>query len=167
MASPSLHSNLEKIRFLVGTWRGTGKGVFPTIKSFEYKEEISFSHVGRPFLLYSQKTSDASTSIPLHAECGYLRAPSATTLELVLAQPSGVASVEVAEVDAANATTISLSCTEGSIIRTPSAKHPWVKRYTRTFVLIDGNTLSYTMAMETENQPFQNHLTATLTRVQL
>jgi len=159
----TLHAHLEKIRFLLGTWRGTGKGFYPTIKPFEYKEEIVFSHVGKPFLFYSQKTSDSLTGTPLHAECGFLRSPSATTVELVLAQPTGVSSIEIGEVNAVKATTIELSC--NSFIRTPTAKHPWVKQYKRRFTLVDENMLSYTMSMETEDQPLQEHLTATLKRV--
>jgi len=61
----ALHQNLEKVRFLIGTWRGVGKGVYPTIKPFEYKEEISFSpaHVSKPFLVYSYARSSCNITI--------------------------------------------------------------------------------------------------------
>ena len=34
---------MESMQPLLGTWRGEGKGSFPTIASFEYGEELVFS----------------------------------------------------------------------------------------------------------------------------
>ena len=40
-----MHPDVEPISFLVGTWRGEGRGVYPTIASFDYGEEIRFAAV--------------------------------------------------------------------------------------------------------------------------
>src|ERR1700758_544339 len=92
---PDLHPDLEALAPLLGTWAGQGAGKYPTIQPFEYFEEVVFSHVGKPFLAYGQKTRAVSDGKPLHAETGYLRVPQPGRIELVLAHPSGIAEIEV------------------------------------------------------------------------
>lgn len=38
-----LHPNLEYIEVLVGVWKGIGEGSYPTMKNFDYSEELQFS----------------------------------------------------------------------------------------------------------------------------
>jgi hypothetical protein len=47
-----LHPDLNPLAWMVGTWRGKGRGDYPTIESFEYAHEVVFNHDGRPFLNY-------------------------------------------------------------------------------------------------------------------
>ena len=75
VAPPEPHPALEPLTFLLGTWRGGGAGHYPTIEPFEYVEEISFVHVGKPWLLYTQRTRHAVEDRPLHAETGYFGRP--------------------------------------------------------------------------------------------
>ncbi len=42
----SVHPDLDHLAFLLGTWRGTGRGEYPTIDAFDYGEEMSV-HVPR------------------------------------------------------------------------------------------------------------------------
>lgn len=42
---PKLHGDLQPLAFLLGTWRGEGKGEYPTIVPFAYGEEVRFWHV--------------------------------------------------------------------------------------------------------------------------
>lgn len=80
--------NLTALQPLVGSWRGKGQGSYPTISEFAYTEELTFTDVGKPFLVYQQRTW-AEDGRPLHVETGYLRCPVAGIAELTLAQPTG------------------------------------------------------------------------------
>lgn len=93
-----MHPLCEPLAPLLGTWRGRGRGSYPTIDDFAYTEELVFSHVGKPFLSMGQRTRDGSTGQPLHAEAGYLRALPDGAVELTVAQPSGVVEVDVGSV---------------------------------------------------------------------
>ncbi len=93
-----LHPLCEPLAPLLGTWRGTGRGSYPTIDDFDYAEELAFGHVGKPFLSMVQRSRDALTGEPLHGEAGYLRALPDGAVELTVAQPSGVVEVDAGSV---------------------------------------------------------------------
>ena len=157
---PDLHPGLTALAPLLGTWAGSGAGEYPTIPSFGYLEEITFGHVGKPFLAYAQKTRATDDGRPLHAETGYLRVPSPGRVELVLAHPTGVTEIQegsVAVVD--GVLDVELSAT--SIGLTSSAKE--VTALSRSFH-IDGDELTYTLRLGGVGQPLQHHLSATLHR---
>lgn len=152
------HPALDSLRFLIGTWRGAGSGHYPTISPFEYDEEISFvAGPGKPFLAYSQRTWRSGSGEPLHSESGYLRAVGEEQVELVIAQPTGIVEVHTGTVQD---TTVDL---RGSAFTTPAART--VTATTREIEVVD-DTLRYRLAMEAVGQPLQNHLSATLTRVE-
>ena len=49
------NDRLGPLALLVGTWTGTGEGIYPTIATFGYREEIVFSDGGvKPFIGYVQ-----------------------------------------------------------------------------------------------------------------
>jgi hypothetical protein len=157
---PDLHPDLQALAPLLGTWRGRGSGTYPTIEPFDYLEEVVFSHVGKPFLVYGQKTRSAADGKPLHAETGYLRVPRPGHVELVLAHPSGITEIEVGTYTA-NGTTIELEMTAANIGLTPTAKE--VTALGRSF-RVDGDELSYSLQMGAVGQPLQHHLAAELRR---
>ncbi len=171
-APPALHVLCAPLAGLVGTWRGEGAGVYPTIPSFGYGEEIAFAHNGKPFLAYSQRTwaldaSDAGPAgRPLHAETGYLRPQpgphpasgphTGLPVELVLSMPTGHLELGSASWrDGVLRSVATITCT-------PSAKV--VTDVVRELTL-DGDELRYTLAMAAVGLPLQGHLTATLSRV--
>ena len=156
----SLNPALEPVRHLVGTWRGEGAGEYPTIDSFHYTEEVSFVDVGKPFLVYSQRTWSPEGR-PMHIETGYLRVAKYETLEFVLAQPTG--QTELAEgpieLHEEGFTAELLS----RVVNSTSAKQ--VDATKRT-IHLDGDTLTTSFAMAAVGVPMTHHLSATLTRVE-
>ena len=157
---PDLHPGLTVLASLLGTWAGTGAGEYPTIPSFGYVEEITFGHVGKPFLAYAQKTRAADDGRPLHAETGYLRAPSSGRVELVLAHPTGITEIEEGSATVVDGA-LTLELTATAIGLTSSAKD--VTAVSRSF-RIDGDELTYTLRLGAVGQPLQHHLSATLHR---
>jgi hypothetical protein len=157
---PDLHPALAALAPLLGTWAGAGHGEYPTIPSFSYLEEVTFGHVGKPFLGYGQKTKAADDGRPLHAETGYLRVPSPGRIELVLAHPTGIAEIQEGTL-AVTAGVLELELTATSIGLTSSAKD--VTALGRS-LRIDGDELTYTLRLGAVGQRLQHHLAATLHR---
>jgi hypothetical protein len=155
-----LHPDLQALAPLLGAWEGRGSGKYPTIEPFDYVEEVVFSHVGKPFLVYAQKTRAATDGKPLHVETGYLRVPQPGHVELVLAHPSGITEIEVGTYTA-DGMTIELDMTASTIGLTPTAKE--VTALGRRF-RVDGDELSYSLQMGAVGQPVQHHLAAVLHR---
>jgi hypothetical protein len=146
MAAPTLHPDLQPLEFLLGTWTGEGTGEYPTISAFAYNETVTFGHVGKPFLAYSQRTSAADDGRPLHAEAGYLRLPRPGWAELV------------EEGDLAGTT---LRLRSVTVTRTGSAKE--VTAVERDLE-VAGGVLSYSLRMAAVGQPLTHHLRARLVR---
>lgn len=161
-STPALHEMVGHLRPLLGTWRGQGTGSYPTIETFDYLEEVSFGHVGKPFLAYGQKTRHAKTDLPLHAESGYIRAVADNGLEVVLAHPTGILESLGGSVDAPGSGLLVLDLHSVAVSGTATAVE--VKETTRR-IEIDGDTLTYDISMAAAGQPLTHHLRAELTRV--
>jgi hypothetical protein len=156
MITVELHPSVQPIAFLLGTWSGEGEGEYPTIQPFRYREEIRFSHVGKPFLAYQQRTASRDDDRPLHTEMGYLRAVGDGRVEFVIAQAIGFAEIEVGTV-----TGMRLELHSASLARTPTAKG--VTAVQRT-IWLEGDVLRYELAMAMEQVPMTHHLSARFRR---
>ena len=146
---------------LAGTWSGEGRGWYPTIADFAYREESVFRPIpGKPVLAYTQRTFHADDSRPLHGETGYWRQTATGEIELLLAHANGFVEVAdvVAEADDAGRT---LRTTSTSLAGAPSAK-PVVGL--RRVIRVHGDELTYGLDMEAVGLPLQGHLEAKLRR---
>jgi len=155
-----LYPDLEALAPLLGTWAGRGEGKYPTIEPFEYLEEVVFSHVGKPFLAYAQKTKAVADGRPLHAEIGYLRVPRPGHVELLLAHPNGITEIDTGTYSVTG-DVIEIELSSTTIGLAPTAKE--VTALGRSF-RVDGDDLSYTLRMGAVGQSLQDHLTAVLHR---
>lgn len=156
--APELHDDVAHLAFLLGTWKGTGTGEYPTIESFAYNEQAEFGHVGKPFVSYTQRTKHADTGLPLHAESGYLRPVGLDRIEFVVVQPSGIVELHAGTVDATKG---QLELMATNVLTTPSAKSV---SEVRRKISVDGDSLSYSVHMAAVGLPLQHHLEATLAR---
>lgn len=154
-----LPANLEALAPLIGTWAGQGHGIYPTIKDFDYQEQITFKFIGKPFLEYVQRTQNAEGK-PMHTECGYLRHNGEGHIEFVLAQPTG--QVEMIEGRVSNNEGELVLELEGAVWATSTAKDVSASR--RCYVL-RGDDLETSFDMAAVGQPLQRHLTSKMTRV--
>lgn len=151
-----LHPQLAGLRGFLGTWRGHGRGHYPTIASFEYDEEVEFWHTGRAWIGYRQRTFLAEGGAPSHSEAGYLRPLDDGRIELVLAHAFGVTEIQEGRIDGGR---IELRST--SLDSTATALR--IDAVARTLRL-DGDTIEYEVAMAFADQPLQNHLAGVIRR---
>jgi hypothetical protein len=153
MAAPATSEALRPFAFLLGRWRGTGTGSYPTIEPFTYREELVFEQVGEPYLLYSQESWDALTGEPVHFERGFLR-PGADlgAIELVLAHPIGVTEVSHGRVEG---TILTLEAGRDDVGRTATGLR--VAGLRRRYAT-DGDTLTYALDMATDEIAMTLHL---------
>ncbi|MGH3392024.1 MAG: FABP family protein [Actinomadura sp.] len=158
---PELHPDLEPVKFLLGEWEGAGVGGYPTIESFRFGQEISFSHNGKPFLIYRSRTwrldDTGHLGAPLGTETGYWRPQPGGRVEVIIAHPTGIAEIYLGDV---TGTQVELST--DVVVRTETAKE--VTAGHRLYGLI-GEDLGYAYDMAAVGQPLQSHLSAQLKRV--
>ncbi|PKI54679.1 UPF0678 fatty acid-binding protein-like protein At1g79260 isoform X1 [Punica granatum] len=158
---PAVHPALAPVSYLLGTWRGQGQGCYPTISSFSYTEELNFSHSNprKPVIAYTQRTwrsPGGPAAEPMHAESGFWRLKPDGSVEVVIAQSTGVVEVLKGTHDA-----------EGKVINLHSelvGNASKVKEISIEFRLVDGE-LSYELQMATTSTNLQPHLKAVLERV--
>ncbi|HEY9243243.1 MAG TPA: FABP family protein [Streptosporangiaceae bacterium] len=157
---PDIHPDLEPVSFLLGRWEGAGVGGYPTIESFRFGQEITFSHIGKPFLIYSSRTwlldEDGNLIRPSHTETGYWRPQPGAQIEVVLAQPTGFAEIYVGEISGSK-----VELSTDVVARTATAKD--VTAGHRLYGLI-GADLGWAYDMAAMGQPLQPHLSAQLKR---
>lgn len=153
-----LHPNVAPLAPLLGTWTGEGTGTYPTIATFGYIDEWTFSHSGKPFVAFVEHTRSASGQ-PMHTESGYVRCLGDGAIEIVAALPTG--QVELGAGRADDADGVLTLTTNATVTNTPSAKR--VDRIARTF-RVEGDSLSINLTMAAVGQDLGNHLASHLTR---
>lgn len=161
MSGAELHAACEALAPLVGVWRGSGDGHYPTVPDFSYLEDLEFSHIGKPFLAMTQRTRDPLNDAPLHSEVGYLRPQPHAAMELVLTQPTGVVEIHLGSViESAGSLVVDLRTERVEGTRTAKP----ITEVRRRLECV-GDTLVSEMWMAAMGQPLTHHLRAELQRV--
>lgn len=153
---PTLHPDCERLAFLLGTWRGEGEGEWPRGEPFRYGEEMTFEHVGDPFLMYQSRSWMLEDGAPLHFERGFLRPGGAGRVEIVLAHPLGIAEVAEGTVDG---TTIDAASTE--VVKTSTGSPVTVLQRR---IEVRDDRLTYELHMAMHEVAVMRHLRAELVR---
>ena len=156
MPEPALHDALQPIAWLLGTWRGKGSGIYPTIDDFTYEEELRFWHSGKPVMAYSSRTWSPEDGRAFHAEMGYWRPQPDGAIEVVIAHSFGLTEIMHGAVEGDRVVLDSVS-----FEATPTAKR--VESEQRVITRA-AERMSYEMAMDFGGQGLQNHLRAELIR---
>jgi hypothetical protein len=155
------HPDLAPLRFLLGRWEGAGVGGYPTIESFQFGQELSFSHNGKPYLIYTSRSwlldAEGRPVRPLARETGFWRPQPENKVEVVLAHPTGIVEIYLGEVDGTK-----IEMATDVVAYTSSAKE--VRAGHRLYGIAGGD-LAYAFDMAAVGQPLQPHLSAQLKRV--
>ena len=155
----------SRLRHLLGSWQGTGRGEFPTIDAFRYREELRVHARGdEPELHFEQRTWRVSAGEDdgesLHWESGFLLLLEDGTVELLNAQQSRRVEVLTGRLE--------LLGSDGFELRLESVVHAHDDRMraTERVYRLEGDRLTYEARMATGDVPSLGlHLVGDLSRV--
>ena len=156
-------TDIRHLFFLLeGTWTGEGRGEFPGVISFAYRETLRFTRRDDNCLTYEQKTQkryDGQTEyVPSHAETGSICILENGGLELISEQ-AGRSEVLIGSIEPVDAL-VRIHFASKSITNDPR-----MISSDRTFEL-EGDTLRYEMVMHTTRvERLTPHLKMTLHRL--
>jgi len=175
---PQEHPAIAPLSFLLGRWRGTGKGDYPTIKGFDFLQEVTFSHIGKPYLIYTSRSWRLATDEegqlkrdehgelvrlePLAVEAGFWRPQPDGKVEVLLSHPTGITEIYAGEFRSLT----SIEMVTDAVARTATAK-PYTAGK-RLYGLVPSQAregekdLAYAFDMAAMGQPLTPHLWAVL-----
>ncbi|HET9906564.1 MAG TPA: FABP family protein [Anaerolineales bacterium] len=150
------------LSLLEGTWAGEGRGDFPGVSSFDYRERLTFTRRDEKTLAYeqrAQKRYDGQTEyLQSHWESGFLSSLENDDLQLVNIQLGGRSEVLVGVIESLD------TLFRIHFVSKTLNNDPRMLSSTRTFEL-EGDILRYEMAMHTTKvERLTPHLKITLQR---
>jgi len=153
----------ELFNLLEGTWQGEGRGGYPTVTSFDYREKLVFTRKNDSTLAYDQRTEKrmegSEEFVTSHWERGFISILESGDLELVNAQSGGRGEVLTGRIE-----TIS-SIVRLNFVSKTLMNDPRMVSTARAFEL-EGDQLRYDMEMSTTRvDELTQHLAITLERV--
>jgi THAP4-like, heme-binding beta-barrel domain len=159
-----LHPQCEPLAPLLGVWRGRGLAQYPSLLGeFHYGQQISFSHDGRPFLVYEARAwllSPTGTVLrPAAREVGWWRMDEDETIELVLAHMFGICEIYYG----GRTTETSWELYADKIERTDTARETTAAA--RMYGIVENGDLVYAEERALRGLPIKPHLSAQLTRI--
>ena len=165
MSAISLPSNVQRLGWLVGTWRTSqpAVGSYPGLADFAYHDELSVAWRGQPTLEFSSRTTHAVSGQPMHRETGFLRiSPNSDAVALVLSHNFGLSSVEEGVCGPEGL----LELESTSIGRMAWTKEPRVTQIKRVFTLSEKKSLVQKVFMATERTALSQHLVAEYEKIE-
>jgi hypothetical protein len=159
-----LHPLCEPLAPLLGVWRGQGLAQYPSLLGeFPYGQQISFSHDGRPFLVYEARAwllSPAGKVLrPAAREVGWWRMDEDETIELVLAHMFGICEIYYG----GRTSETSWEFAVDKIERTDTARETTAAA--RLYGIVENGDLAYAEERALRGLPMKPHLSAQLTRI--
>lgn len=148
---------------LAGTWIGEGRGEYPGITSFDYREMLIYTRRDEKSLAYQQQTykrySGQTEYLVSHWENGFIRVVENGTLEMVNTQSSGRGEVAIGKAEVL-----------GNLFRIHFASKTLTNDtrvvYTERSFELEGDTLRSEMQMQTTKvDRLTRHLHIALQRV--
>lgn len=158
-----MHPNLMPVAALVGTFSGEGRGEYPTISDFHYREEVTFTDIGKPFLHYVQLTWTPDGASPMHTETGYLRVGEGGHVEMTIAQPTGQTELCEGKLEVEDGV-LTMTFDNITVVNSTTAK---LVHETRRIYHLSGGQLATSFDMAAVGQELTRHLTSTLKRVEI
>jgi hypothetical protein len=164
---PDLHPALLGLLPFVGAWRGRGQGSDFGAEDFNFAQEITISHDGRPFLHYESRAwilDDESRPVRMASrEIGWWRpvtddqGRATDDMEATMSTPTGVMELYLGKLAG-----VRLEMESDAIVRSPTAKE--VTGGHRLFGIVEG-ALLYAHEVAAEGRGLEPHMSARLLRV--
>jgi hypothetical protein len=159
-----LHPQCEPLAPLLGVWRGQGLAQYPSLLGeFPYGQQISFSHDGRPFLVYEARawllSPTGQVLRPAAREVGWWRMDEEETIELVLAHMFGICEIYYG----GRTSETSWELEAHKIERTDTARETTAAA--RLYGIVENGDLAYAEERALRGLSMKPHLSAQLTRI--
>lgn len=159
----NIHPRVAPLAWLIGTWRGTGQGDYPTIDGFTFGQEMSFQQDGRPFISYVSRSwiLDAEGNVVREAaqETGFFRPQEDRSLEVVMAHNTGFVEIWAGQLHESQPR---FEIVTDAVARTGTAKE--YAGGTRLYGYVEGD-LMYAFDMAAMGEELQPHTWGRLQRV--
>ena len=163
---PPIHDDLLALVPLVGMWGGAGLGIVPeTGDEFRFVQALTFSHDGRPFLVYESHTwlldDNGAVERAAARESGFWRpGRGPDDVEVVLALNTGLTLVLTGAAGDAQ-----WSLETAALAGTPTAKGvDGNRRFYAVTTSAGGDELAYAQELARPGEDFRPHLNARLQR---
>ncbi|OLL75326.1 hypothetical protein Ae168Ps1_3727c [Pseudonocardia sp. Ae168_Ps1] len=161
---PDLHEWCLGVLPLVGVWRGDGELVDPASgEPRPFGQQLTFAHDGRPFLTFESRTwllgQDGETGDLLERETGFWRPQEDGSLEVVLADSSGL----VAILYGPKGDMRSWEIESDAVARTASARPTVASK--RLYGLVNQGDLAYVDERAVDGGQLTPYMSAVLRRV--
>jgi len=159
-----LHPQCLPLAPLLGVWRGKGEAEYPSLLGqFQYGQQITFSHDGRPFLAYETRAwllnPSGQVLGPAAREVGWWRVDPEETVEMVLAHAFGICEIYYG----GRTSEDSWEFSTDAVVRSDTARD--TTEATRLYAIMEDGDLAYVEERALRRLPKQHHLAAQLQRV--